>query len=261
MTKDEIVRAVKAERQRTLALLRTLDAIQFDNPTALPGWRVREVVGHLITLDKTTVLGANLHVVFGTMDRIERWNERQVPKWANRPAPELLIGLDRWGRRLVRLYRAFPEALYRLKVPTYLGRAPLAILMWSRAYDEWVHRQDIRRSLPLADEDVDLVPAAEFVLTAIGLDTVPRLHGRPGRVTLSFKDIPLLPWRFDLGAGSSGPEEQAGSTEVRISASAPAFVMAAAGRGSFEALLADGTLSLEGDEALGRGFLRAVRIL
>jgi hypothetical protein len=48
---------------------------------------------------------------------------------------------------------------------------------------------------------------------------------------------------------------------VRISVSAPAFVMAAAGRGSFDALLADGSVSIEGDEAVGREFLRVVRIL
>ncbi len=261
MTKDEIVRAVKAERRRTLALLRTLDPSAFDTPTALPGWRVREVVAHLVTLDKATVLGANLFVVFASMARIERWNERQVPKWANRPVPELLIGLDRWGRRLSGLYRAIPEVLYRVRVPTYLGRAPLGILMWSRAYDEWVHRQDVRRSLAMPDEDVDLVPAAEYVLTAIGIDALPRLRGRSGGIVVSLKDLPLPAWRFDLRTGRSGPDESNEPAAARISVSAPAFVMAAAGRGSFDTLLADGTLSVEGDEAVGREFLRAVRIL
>ena len=261
MRKDEIVRAAKAERRRTLALLRTLDASALDTPTALPGWRVREVVAHLVTLDKATVLGANLFVAFASMARIEGWNERQVPKWANRPVPELLIGLDRWGRRLAGLYRAIPEALYRVRVPTYLGRAPLGTLMWSRVYDEWVHRQDIRRSLGLADEDVDLVPAAEYVLTAIGIDALPRLRGRGGRIVVSLEDLPLPAWRFDLPTGWSGPDEPSEPADARISASAPAFVMAAAGRGSFDALLADGTASVEGDEAAGRQFLRAVRIL
>lgn len=261
MTKGEIVRAVRAERRRTLALLRTLDASRFDTPTALPGWRVREVVAHLVTLDKATVLGTNLPIVFAGMPRIERWNERQVPKWASRPVPDLLIGLDRWGRRLARLYRTIPQALYRLRVPTYLGRAPLGMLLWSRAYDEWVHRQDIRRSLGLTDEDVDLVPATEFVLTAIGIDTLPRLLGRDGRIVVSLEDIPLVPRRFDPGTGSSGPEDPGEPADARISASAPAFVMAAAGRESFDALLADGTVAVEGDEALGRDFLRAVRIL
>ena len=261
MTKDEIVRAVKAERRRTLALLRTLDDSEFDEPTALPGWRVREVAAHLVTLDKATVLGANLLVVFASMARIERWNERQVPKWANRPVPELLIGLDRWGRRLAGLYRAIPEPLYGVRVPTYLGRAPLGMLMWSRAYDEWVHRQDIRRSLGMPDEEVDLVPAAEYVLTAIGIDALPRLRGRSGRIVLSLEDLPLSAWRFDLRAGQSGPEEPGEPADARISVSAPTFVMAAAGRGSFDALLADGRVSIEGDEAAGREFLRVVRIL
>lgn len=261
MTKDEIVRAVRADRRRTLSLLRPLDPAQFDTPTALPGWRVREVVAHLVTLDRATVLGANLHVVFGDISRIERWNERQVPKWANRPAAELLIGLDRWGRRLAGFYRAIPRALYRLRVPTYLGPAPLGVLLWSRAYDEWVHRQDIRRSLGLPDDDVDVAPAVEFVLTAIGIDTLGKLRGRGGRIALSLKDVPVTPWRFDLATGSSGAEAPGEPVDARISASAQAFIMAAAGRGTFDALLAEGTLSVEGDEPLARDFLQVVRIL
>jgi len=261
LTKDAIVRAVKAERRRTLSLLLPLDPSRFDTPTDLPGWRVREVVAHLVTLDRATVLGANLHVVFGDMSRIERWNERQVPSWANRPAADLLLGLDRWGRRLAGLYRAIPMALYRLRVPTYLGRAPLGVLLWSRAYDEWVHRQDIRRSLGLADDDVDVAPATEFVLTAIGVDTLGKLRGRRGRIGVSLKDAPLAPWQFDLAGGSSGPEDASVPVDARISAPAPAFIMAAAGRGTFDALLAEGTLSVEGDEALARDFLHVLRIV
>ena len=30
------------------------------------------------------------------------------------------------------------------------------MLIWSRVYDEWIHRQDIRRALGMSDEDVDV---------------------------------------------------------------------------------------------------------
>jgi uncharacterized protein (TIGR03083 family) len=261
LTKAEIVRAVKAERRRTLALLRTVEGARFEEPTALPGWRIREVVAHLITLDKGTVLGTNLGVVFTDMARIEGWNDRHVPKWANRSIPDLFIGLDRWGRRLARLYGAIPEALYRLRVPTYLGRAPLGVLMWSRAYDEWVHRQDIRRALGLPDEDVDLDPAAEFLLTAIGIHSLPRLPRDGGTISVSLTEVPLPSWRFDVATHCARPDEPARPVDVRLTAPAPAFIMAAAGRGTFEQLVADGTVILEGDETLGRAFLNAVRIL
>jgi len=261
LTKDEIVRAVQAERRRTLHLLGTLDTDAFDTSTALPGWRVREVVAHLLTLDRAIVLGTNLHVVFGSMARIERWNERQVAGWSGRPVPDLLVGLDRWGRRLARRFRRVPSPLYRWRVPTYLGRAPLGMLLWSRAYDEWVHRQDIRRALGLPDEDVDLVPAAQYVLAAIGIDTLPRLHEGSEPIEVSLDGVPLPAWRFEPRAGSAGPDPGAAPAATRISAPAAAFVMAAAGRESFDALLTAGTVSIEGEDRVGREFLAAVKIL
>ena len=259
VTRGEIVQAVKSERRRTLALLRPLDAVRFDAP-ALPGWRIREVVAHLITLDKATVLGSELVVVFRPMHSIERWNDRQVPRWANRPVPDLLLGLERWGRRLARVFRAIPERLYRVPVPTFLGRAPLAMLIWSRVYDEWIHRQDIRRALGMSDEDVDVEPAVEFLLAAIGIDTIHRLRGRPGVVVLSAKDASVPAWRFDLASGTGGPDDPSGPADVRISVPAPALIMAASGRDSFDSLLAGGTVSVEGDEELTRSFLGAIQI-
>jgi uncharacterized protein (TIGR03083 family) len=260
--KGEIVRATQAERRRTLTLVRRLEPAQFD-VLATPGWRVREVLAHLITMDRASVLGSNLAQVLTSSERIERWNDRQVSKWADRSIPELLLGLDRWGRRLVRLFRAVPAPLYRLRAPTFLGRAPLGLLISTRVYDEWVHRQDIRRALGLPDEDVDVSSAAEVLLTAIGVNTVPQLRGRTGSVAISLKDAPVSAWRYDLASGGmSGPEARGQDPpDARISAAAPAFIMAAAGRDAFGDLLGGGTISIEGDEPLAVAFLDALRIV
>jgi len=45
--KAEVVRAIGAERERTLMLLRSLEPAQWDLDSELPGWRVRELVAHL----------------------------------------------------------------------------------------------------------------------------------------------------------------------------------------------------------------------
>src|SRR5438093_9126890 len=119
--KAEIVRATAAERERTLALLRSLEAAQWDLETELPGWRVREVVAHLISTDRGAITGALLFQVLRSQDRLERWNDTQVGKWADRPPSELLIALERWGRRYVRLARSVPAALYRMRLPGMYG--------------------------------------------------------------------------------------------------------------------------------------------
>ena len=281
MNKDEILRAVVFERRRTLRLLRPMRADSFDAATALPGWRVREVVAHLITTDIAAITGRLLPVVFSSStDRLEAWNDHQVGKWAGRPIPELLVGLERWGRRFARFARLLPEPLFRLRLPSAWGKQPGGMMIWIRAYDEWVHRQDIRRALGMADDEVDLAPVAEFLLRAIGYSTLPKLASERGEVTVSLTGAPLSEWRFDLGRGRSGPvpdgglggsmagEELGGpvaapknEAAAHVAAPAHAFIMAAAGRHSFEELRANGLITIDGDQDRAWALLRQIRIV
>jgi uncharacterized protein (TIGR03083 family) len=261
LNKDEIVRAIREERRRTLAFLRGLEPEQFDAPTALPGWRLREVIAHLITTDKASVTGANLITVLGSMDRLERWNDRQVPKWAGRSIPELLMGLDRWGRGIHRLARTMPSALYRLRVPTIFGRAPAGLLLWSRVYDEWIHRQDMRRALGLPDEEVDLASPSEFLLTAIVSEVLPKVPRPAGDVVVSLEGAPISEWRYDLAARTGAPTNGPSEATARVAGPAAPFIMAAAGRDSFDKLRADGALKVEGDDELATRFLAHLRVV
>jgi uncharacterized protein (TIGR03083 family) len=262
MNKDEIVRSVKAERRASLSLLSELDPDRFDTPTALPGWRVREVVAHLITSDKASVTGGIIPVVLMSRDtdRLEAWNEKQVPKWASRPVPDLLVGLDRWGRRFARLADSIPAGMYRVRVPTPWGRAPGGIAFWVRAYDEWIHRHDIRRALGLPDEQVDVASISEFLLDAIGYGPLATQARRAGRIAIGFDGVPIPEWGYDLSTGGFGPDQAEGAT-ARIVASAPAFIMAAADRDHFEDLQTNGLLKIDGDEAQAWEMLKAIRIV
>lgn len=262
MNKDEIVRAVRSERRGTLTFLRPLDPERFDTPTSLPGWRIREVVAHLITTDRAAVTGRALPLAFGAspIDRLEAWNEQQVPKWAARPVSELLAALDRWGRRFAALARSLPAALYRVRVSTPWGRGPAGIAVWVRAYDEWVHRQDIRRALDLEDEEADMAPITEFLLTAIGSAVLPSLKGRQGRVAISLEGAPVAEWEYQLQRGSAGPRASS-RVDARISAPASPFIMAAAGRDRFSDLAARSILTIEGDQELANLLLARIRIV
>lgn len=268
MNKDEIVRAIRAQRRATFALLRNLAPERYDTPTALPGWRIREVVAHLVTTDRASVTGRNLFAVLTSMERVERWNDRRLGEWADRSVADLLVALSRCGNRFARFARRLPSALYRLPMPTMFGRAPVGLLLWARAFDEWVHRQDIRRALGMPDERVDVMSAAEFVLHAIGVN----MRGWPdlpqGRVLVALEGSPIEPWEFDLAARKGGASTVAGpgggtasAPAATISLPAGAFVMAASGRDSFDDLHRAGTMSIQGDEAVARAFLSNVRIV
>lgn len=260
--KFEVVRAVRGERRSTLGLLQGLDAAGFDAPTALPGWRVREVVAHLIATDRAAVTGRILPQVLGSMGRLEAWNDRQARRLSDRPVPDLLVALDRWGRRFARFAQALPAAAYKVPLPSMLGRGPAGLLVWVRAYDEWVHRQDIRRALGRPDQEVDLASIAAFLLHAIEVDTLRRLRGEAGTVQVAFAETPVEPWRYDLGAGRGWiPGDGEPGPDATVEAAAAPFVMAAAGRDRFEDLETAGHLRIEGDASRARRFLGAIRIV
>lgn len=256
VTKADLVRAVKAERGRTLSLLRPLTAEKWEIE-AVPRWRVREVAAHLVTTDRASVTGGILPIVLGgTQESLERWNDRQVHKWADRPIGEILVDLERWGRRLLRLMRAVPAPAYRLPVPTQWGTGPAAMLAWGRAYDEWVHRQDVRLALGMELERADLASPVGFVLASIEVGVGPRVKV-PGRVELDLRGVPLLPWSGLVGP--SAPRDAART--VRIEADAAAFVMAVAGRGSFADLESRGEMEVHGDRDTADALFAVLRVV
>jgi uncharacterized protein (TIGR03083 family) len=259
IVKGDILRNIRIERGRTIAFLRGLEPEQWETVT-LPGWRIREVAAHLVSLDRASLSGAVLPQAMASAERVERWNDRQVGKFADRPLPEILIALERWGRRFLRLARAVPAAAYRLRVPTMWGRGPGGLLIWSRVYDEWVHRQDMRRALGLPDEDVDLAPPLVFMLQAAGC--LPAMRGGTGTVEVSVKGVPLAPHVFDLAAGAVTKRLPGREADVRIRAHGPAFIMATAGREpGFKELEEGGELEIDGDRSVAERFLAGLKVV
>lgn len=183
-------------------------------------------------------------------------------RWADRAIPGLLQGLERWGRRVVRLTGAIPAPLARRPLPTPLGR--LSLLWWGmmRVFDEWVHGEDVRRALGLPPDDSAgaVRPAARHLLAGIPVLTLARLGaGARGRVSVRYADLDLPALGVDLASRRFGVDLADG--DARVTARAASLVMVAARRDPWRDAEARGTLVVEGERATAEAFLDALLLV
>jgi uncharacterized protein (TIGR03083 family) len=258
--KREVVDAVRAQRQRTLALLEDLREDQWETEV-LPRWRVREVAAHLVTTDASSLMGSVLARHQLPMADVETWNDEKVPDWSDRSIPTLMHGLDRWGRRLARALALTPAPVARRKVPTKFGRVSLLWLGMLRVYDEWVHGEDVRRGLelPADDRDVLVEGAARFLFAGIPLQTLPQIPiDATGTVALSYTDLDLPPMGVDLGTRRYGLGLNA---DTQIRGHAASLIMVAARRDPWRAAEATGDLQVSGDRKAAETLLDVLEVV
>jgi uncharacterized protein (TIGR03083 family) len=155
---DEALDVVESELAALLALLRELDAADWQRPTACTGWTVHDVVAHVIGQLESgprpirmtrRLLQARRH---GRVGVLNRQNSIQVRDRATMPEHQLVDELGHWGGKGVRAARRMPAWLRRrlrisLLFPEEAKLLPensfdymLGVLT---ARDTWMHRLDI----------------------------------------------------------------------------------------------------------------------
>jgi uncharacterized protein (TIGR03083 family) len=179
------------ERAELAALLETLSPEQWETPSLCEGWRVRDVVAHVVGYDPLGVTGFFRNLAGARLDA-DRANQRVVDDLRDRDPAELV--------ELVRRYET-PQGLTGL----FGGRIALT--------DGAIHQQDIRRPLGLPRE----IPAER--LRAV-LDFA--MVAPPIRAFVRTRGLRLVATDLDWSSGR-GTEEVRGPGE--------AVLMAAAGRG------------------------------
>lgn len=161
------------ERAELVALLRGLNAQEWEQPSLCAGWRVRDVLAHLLTDTIAPLAYARFALRHPSVDRT---NNALVASFAERPVEELV---DRFERNAGRLARFAP-------------RIVLADLL--------VHQQDIRRPLHRPRD----IPAAR--LTAVLNHPDP--FAFPRRRTKGLRFVATdLPWSHGKGPEVHGPAE------------------------------------------------------
>lgn len=255
----------------------TLTDEQWDRPTRLPGWTVKDNISHLIGIenmirglpaDEVELPDDLPHV----QNDVGRFNE--IPVEARRPRPGADV-LSEWQRvaddRLSSL-RATPEADFDVVSSTILGTMPLRDFMRQRALDSWAHQQDILHALDL--DPVLEGPAFEVTLErmtqALGY-VVGKKAGAPDGTTVLVVLSPGVPAagetarerRFLVevadGRGTvselDGPPADAPTVTLRTDAGT--FLEATMGR----VHPMDAGIALAGDRELGERILAELNVL
>ncbi|MFF0446199.1 maleylpyruvate isomerase family mycothiol-dependent enzyme [Streptomyces sp. NPDC004609] len=133
-------------------LVKPLVEGEWNRPTPCPAWSVRDVVSHVIGME-TEMLGdpRPIHTLprdlYHVKNDFARYMEMQVDVRRHHTAPEMTSELEYTMIRRARQLRNENRA------PDTMVRAPLGaeqtleVAMRMRAFDTWVHEQDLRNAL------------------------------------------------------------------------------------------------------------------
>jgi uncharacterized protein (TIGR03083 family) len=149
-------------------LLRALATSEWLLPTECAGWKVRDIVAHVIGNAEVT-LDSDLmaqRISEGTtrypeLYRLDAMNERAVDAWRDRDATELVAEFARLWQRVLEVLPEMPESAREQTFDTgYPGASPISlgyIVDVVLARDLWMHRVDIcrasGRAFPSHDHD------------------------------------------------------------------------------------------------------------
>ncbi|MFE0735341.1 maleylpyruvate isomerase family mycothiol-dependent enzyme [Streptomyces sp. NPDC058855] len=249
-------------------LVQPLPEATWNRPTPCPGWSVRDIVSHVIGME-TEMLGdpRPIHALprdlYHVRTDFARYMEVQVDARRHHTAPEMTAELE------YVLIRRARQLRNENRSPDHLIRAPLGAEQTlelgyrMRAFDVWVHEQDLRAALG-APGNLD-APGA-FVTRDVLLEALPdvvaRRAGAPASSAVVL-DVSgpvefLRTVRVDAeGRGSIDGAPSLGPA-VTLATDWETFVRLACGR--VRPADVAGRVKVEGDEALATAILDNIAV-
>jgi uncharacterized protein (TIGR03083 family) len=191
--RDATIDALVQEWASLVDLLEQLEPDEWDSPTPLPGWAVRDVVAHLIGTE-AMLAGETAPEAARDATRpphvrndIGEFNEQWVT--VLRPeAPEVLLGRF---RQLVQereaSLRSMTQEEFDAAAWTPAGQASFGRFMQIRLFDCWLHEQDIRDAVdrPGHESGPCAEGAIDEIVRALGFIVGKRAGAPPGsRITI-----------------------------------------------------------------------------
>ena len=232
---------------------------QWSTPTECPGWSVQDQVSHLVG-SECRLLGrpAPEHEPTDTShvrNDVGRSNEVLVDYRRQFKGADILAEFrEVTGERLATL-RAMSDDDFVAEADNPLGRGPYTDLLAIRIYDAWVHEQDIRRALNIPGHLSGPVAEHAYGRTEMAMPFVVGRKVKPDDgATVVFDITGEVGGTIALSMADGRAHRMEAAPEsptVRLTMGLTAFNALGTGRWTAGKALADGSVEIAGDRALG----------
>jgi uncharacterized protein (TIGR03083 family) len=173
--RDQAVRRLRAEYGAIASLCAALSEDQWNLPTCLPGWSVRDVLSHVIGAESMLAGDPPPEVDISHLDHmrnpVAESNELWVESLRSRSGPEMLERFDQVVARRLEALDAMTQADFDAPSWTPASRdETYGRFMRIRHYDCFMHEHDIRYAVgaPARPDIDDLGPVLDEVATGLG---------------------------------------------------------------------------------------------
>lgn len=239
---------------------------QWDLPTDLPGWSVKDNVSHIAGLEQILLGNPQPadHVLPESLPHVRNDAGRfmEVAVDLRRPVPgdAVLAEFRSATRQRLDALRALPESALDEEAQGLFGRMPLGRMLGIRTFDCWAHEQDIRRALGhpggLSSAAAE-ISRRRLLLGLTGLaEDVPAAAGKTFVVVTTGAIASESTLR--LGEPASYDDGAVADPDVAMTVDFETFVRLGTGRVTFDAV--SSSVSLAGDVSLGAELARHLAV-
>lgn len=255
---------------RIAALGADLTEEEWKRPTEVPGWTVQDNLTHLTDIEAMIQdLPRPDHALPPGLDHVRNdagmRNEVFVDARRAWPGADALAEFVTVTRARIAQLRTFTTDDFGADSWTPMGPGTVRDLLPFRVFDSWVHEQDMRRALarpggltgPAAEAAMDrIVGTAAYV---IGKKVAP-----PDGTVVVIECTPPLARTLAVaveGGRARAVDPVPADATVRIRMSGETYARVACGRADPAAVLAAGSVVLDGDGAIGRRVVEELNFL
>jgi uncharacterized protein (TIGR03083 family) len=239
---------------------RGLVPTDWEKETDCPGWSVRDQLAHVIGTE-LMLLGqpsppalapvpAYVHNPLGEM------NEAWIEERRTRSGEEVLAEFVAVTRRRTDELRAMSDEEWATPTPSPVGEVPYGDFMTVRAFDSWVHEQDLRRAVGRPGGRDGAGEALTLDRVSSGMGFVVGRKVKPPEGTSVVWEVAGALSRTVVVTIEGGrgvlSEVAPASPTTRLTLDAETFYRLGCGRVDGESVLAGSLVVLDGDEDLGR---------